>query len=307
MQPTEWIWRNGELVRWADATVHVMSHALHYGSSVFEGVRVYATPDGPRFFRLREHVDRLYDSAKIHAMEPAVEREAVFEACREVVARNALSSAYVRPLVWRGYGALGLDATASPVETMVAAVEWGRYLGAEGIEKGIDVGVSSWQRCAPNTMPLLAKAGGNYLQNQLVLMEAKRHGYTEGISLSVDGTVSEGSGENLFVVRGGRILTPPASASILVGITRDAVMTLARELGHEVVECSIPRELLYIADEVFFTGTAAEITPVRSVDGKPVGDGTRGPVTAAIQQRFFGLFDGSTADDHGWLTPVKDA
>jgi len=307
IQASQTLWMDGEMIPWDQAKVHVMSHALHYGSSVFEGIRVYATPDGPRFFRLRCHTRRLLQSARIHRMELPYDVDQIDEVCRQVFMCNDLPSAYVRPLVWRGYGALGLDPTASPVQMMVLAVEWGRYLGAEAIESGIDVCVSSWTRMAPNTLPALAKAGGQYLANTAMLMEAKRHGYAEAIALTSSGTVSEGSGENLFVVVDGVLFTPGCSDSILLGITRDSVLALAADLGCRVEQRPIPREMLYAADEVFLTGTAAEITPVRSVDGIAVGSGRPGPVTQALQREFFGLFDGSVEDRHGWLTsPMEE-
>ncbi len=305
IQPTEWIWKNGKLVPWAEATVHVLTHGLHYGSSVFEGIRVYETPGGPAFFRLKPHIERLFRSAKIHGMPLPLEVHELEDACAETVRANGLKCAYVRPLAFRGMGTLGFDPTPSPVEIIIAAVEWGRLLGAEGIENGIDVCVSSWQRCAPNTMPLLAKAGGNYLSSQLMHNEAKRNGYTEAIGLSYDGTVSEGSGENIFVIRDGVIYTPGSDQSILCGITRASVITLAEQLGVEVREARIPRESLYVADEIFLTGTAAEITPVRSVDRTRIGNGGRGEITHKIQDAFFGLFDGSTEDRFGWLTPIE--
>ncbi|MFO7168250.1 MAG: branched-chain amino acid transaminase [Chloroflexota bacterium] len=298
------IWFNGELVPWEKATVHVMTHALHYGSSVFEGIRAYNTPRGTALFRVEPHIRRLFDSAKIYRMEVPFTHEQLVEACRAVVRENGLTNAYLRPLVWRGYGELGVFPLKSPVEVMVAAMEWGAYLGAEGLEQGVDVQVSSWNRVAPNTLPAMAKAGGNYLSSQLIVMEAVRHGYAEGIALDVNGQISEGSGENVFVVRDGVIYTPPVTAALLPGITRDAVITLARHLGYEVREQNLPREVLYLADEIFFTGTAAEVTPVRSVDRLPVGNGGRGPITAAIQKAFFGLFSGETEDRWGWLTLV---
>lgn len=300
------IWFNGEMVPWEKATVHVMTHALHYGSSVFEGIRAYETPRGPAIFRLREHIRRLFDSCRIYRMEPSFTPEQLFEACRAVVRENGLTNAYIRPLIWRGYGEMGLNPLRSPVEVMVAAMEWGAYLGAEGLEKGVDVHVSSWQRMAPNTLPAMAKAGGNYLSSQLIVMEAARNGYAEGIALDVHGWISEGSGENLFLIRDGVLYTPPVTAALLPGITRDAVITLAHQLGYEVREQNLPREMLYLADELFFTGTAAEVTPIRSVDKLPVGAGTRGPITAAIQKAFFGLFSGETEDRWGWLTLVAD-
>ncbi|HWQ13647.1 MAG TPA: branched-chain amino acid transaminase [Roseiflexaceae bacterium] len=301
---SKYIWFNGKLVPWEKATVHVMTHALHYGSSVFEGIRAYDTPQGPALFRLRPHIRRLFDSARIYRMELQFSQEQLEEACRTVVRENGLKNAYLRPLVWRGYGELGVFPLRAPVEVMVAAMQWGAYLGAEGLEQGVDVQVSSWNRVAPNTLPAMAKAGGNYLSSQLIVMEAARHGYAEGIALDVHGQLSEGSGENLFLVREGVIYTPPVTAALLPGITRDAVMTIARHLGYEVREQAMPREALYLADEIFFTGTAAEVTPVRSVDKLPVGSGARGPITTAIQKTFFGLFSGETEDRWGWLTYV---
>lgn len=300
---SRYIWQNGRLKPWAEASVHVLSHALHYGSSVFEGIRVYATVDGPAAFRLEEHIDRLFDSARIHRIPMPFDRATLLDACCEAVIENELESAYIRPIVFRGYGGIGVVPDEDVVtEVVVAAMYWGRYLGEEAMERGVDAAVSSWQRPAPNTIPALAKAGGNYLSGSLISSEAKRHGYGEGIGLSIDGLVSEGAGENLFVVRDGKLLTPPVASSILGGITRDSVLKLAGDLGIEVREQPMPREMLYLADELFFTGTAAEITPVRSVDGITVRAGGRGPITAAIQQRFFGLFDGTTPDRHAWLT-----
>jgi branched-chain amino acid aminotransferase len=301
---SKFIWFNGELVPWEQATVHVMTHAMHYGSSVFEGIRSYDTPRGPALFRIEPHIRRLFDSARIYRMELSFSHEQLTEACRMVVRENGLTNAYLRPLVWRGYGELGVFPLRAPVEVMVAAMQWGAYLGAEGLENGVDVQISSWTRVAPNTLPAMAKAGGNYLSSQLIVMEAVRHGYAEGIALDVNGQLSEGSGENLFVVRDGVIYTPPVTAALLPGITRDAVMTIARHLGYEVREQNLPREVLYLADEIFFTGTAAEVTPVRSVDRLTVGGGSRGPITTAIQNTFFGLFSGETEDRWGWLTYV---
>jgi len=296
------LWMNGKLVPWADATVHVMAHALHYGSSVFEGIRCYATPQGPAIFRLGDHIERLYHSAAIYRIPVPYEPAELVEACRAVVLDNGLASAYLRPIVMRGVCGFSLAPSPdAPVEVAVAAVEFGAYLGEEGMRNGIDVCVSSWNRAAPNSCPSGAKAGGHYLNSQLIAMEAKRLGFAEGIALSPDGHLSEGSSENLFVVRKGVLHTPPAAASILVGITRDTVLALAADLGLRVVEQALPREMLYVADEIFLTGTAAEITPVRSVDGIVVGRGSRGDVTAALQARFFGLFDGRTPDTRGWL------
>jgi branched-chain amino acid aminotransferase len=301
------IWMNGRMIPWEQATVHVLSHALHYGSSVFEGIRVYKTPDGPKVFRLTDHMQRLLDSAKIYRMPIAYGLDELAEVCKEVVlVNNLMNGAYIRPLAMRGYGDVGLAPKPDhPVDVAVAAWEWGAYLGVDGLEQGVDVCVSSWQRVAPNTVPALAKAGGNYLSSQLISTEAKRLGFAEGIALSTDGTVSEGAGENLFIVRGGKLMTPPATSSILTGITRDTVMKLATRLGVSVVEQSIPREFLYLADELFFTGTAAEITPIRSVDGIQIGKGKRGPLTAKLQAAFFGLFSGDTQDSEDWLEPVE--
>ena len=300
------IWMNGRMIPWQEATVHVMAHALHYGSSVFEGIRVYKTPDGPKVFRLTEHIQRLFDSAAIYRMPIPYPRDELIDVCKQVIVANDLNNgAYIRPIALRGYGDVGLAPTPDhPVDVAIAAWEWGAYLGAEGLEQGVDVCVSSWQRVAPNTVPALAKAGGNYLSSQLISTEAKRRGFAEGIALSTDGTVSEGAGENLFVIKNGRIITPPSTASILTGITRDSVIKLAAQHGMTVVEQSIPREALYLADELFFTGTAAEITPIRSVDHITIGAGHRGPVTTKLQDAFFGLFSGTTEDKYGWLEPV---
>ncbi|WP_448556336.1 branched-chain amino acid transaminase [Thalassotalea montiporae] len=302
----ELIWFNGKLIPWADATVHVMSHALHYGSSVFEGIRAYNTHKGTCIFRLQEHVDRLFDSAKVYRMDIPYTNEEVVQACKDAVVKNGLKAAYLRPLAFLGDIGMGLrpplDAQA---DLMVAAFNWEAYLGADAIEGGVEVGVSSWNRLAPNTMPTAAKAGGNYLSSQLISMEAGRHGYTEGIALDVNNMVSEGAGQNLFLVRNGVIYTPFSTASILPGLTRDAVITLARDLGYEVREEPISRESLYLADEFFMTGTATEIVPVKSVDGLPVGKGSRGPVTKALQDAFFGIFDGTTEDKWNWLEPVE--
>jgi branched-chain amino acid aminotransferase len=304
----EWIWHNGQLVPWDQAQVHVMTHALHYGSSVFEGIRVYATPRGSQVFRLQAHTRRLHESAKIHRIRipfPAAEIDA---ACREVVlANNLTNGAYIRPIAFRGYGDIGLAPKPDhPVDLSIAAWEWGTYLGADALENGVDCCISSWQRVAPNTIPALAKAGGNYLSSTLVSLEARDGGFDEGIALAADGTVSEGAGENLFLIRDGVIFTPHAAASLLTGITRASVITLAEERGLKVVEQPIPREMLYIADEIFLTGTAAEVTPVRSVDRIEIGDGRRGEITAQLQDDFFGLFKGTTEDKWGWLEPVGD-
>ena len=302
------IWMNGQMMPWEDATVHVMSHALHYGSSVFEGIRMYGTPDGPKIFRLTDHMRRLYDSAKIYRMPIPFELDQLINVCKQVIVANELTDgAYIRPIAMRGYGEIGLAPKPDhQVDVAIAAWEWGAYLGAEGLEQGVDVCVSSWQRVAPNTIPAQAKAGGNYLSSQLISTEAKRLGFAEGIALSTDGTVSEGAGENLFMIRDGRIFTLPSTASILTGITRDTIIKLAAMHDYPVVEQSIPRESLYLADEIFFTGTAAEITPIRSVDHIRIGAGKRGPITKTLQDAFFGLFNGTTADSHGWLEGLDE-
>jgi len=305
MTTSKLIWMNGEMIPWEKATVHVMAHALHYGSSVFEGLRCYETPNGPVIFRLSAHTRRLYDSAKLYRYEIPFTADQMEQACIEAIRQNELTNAYIRPLVFLGAGSLGVVPNEDvPVDVMVAAIEWGAYLGEDGMNNGIDVCVSSWTRTTSAALPVLAKAGGHYLNAQLIGGEARRHGYVEGISVSASGTVSEGSAENLFIVRDGEIFTPPLAASILGGITRDSVMTLARELGYTVTEIDLPRELLYIADEVFLTGTAAEVTPVRSVDQIKVGNGSRGPITEALQSAFFGLFNGQTKDQWNWLTKV---
>ncbi|MGJ8693037.1 MAG: branched-chain amino acid transaminase [Thalassotalea sp.] len=299
------IWFNGELMPWKNATVHVMSHALHYGSSVFEGIRAYDTHKGTCIFRLEEHIERLFNSAKIYRMNIPYTHDEMVQACKDAVSKNNLKSAYLRPLFFLGDIGMGLRPPIDAVaDAMIAAFSWEAYLGAEAIEHGVDVGVSSWNRLAPNTMPTAAKAGGNYLSSQLISTEAARHGYTEGIALDVNNMVSEGAGQNLFLVRNGVLLTPPSTASILTGLTRDVVMTLAKDLGYEVREEAISRESLYIADEFFMTGTATEIVPVKSVDGLPVGTGDRGPITKQLQEAFFGLFTGETEDKYNWLDPI---
>jgi branched-chain amino acid aminotransferase len=308
IKPTDKIWHNGRLIAWNDAKIHVLAHVTSYGSSWFEGIRCYATESGPAIFRLREHVRRLHDSAKIYRVEIPFSTEELMAAMVEVVSVNKLESCYLRPLVIRGYGNMGVMPTKdNPIETYIAAWEWGKYLGDEAMESGVDVCVSSWARMAPNTLPALAKAGGNYMNSQLIRMEAEVNGYSEGIALDASGYVSEGSGENLFVIRDGKILTPPLGASVLPGITRDTVVTIAKSLGIEIVEGLIPREMLYIADEVFFSGTAAEITPIRSVDRIPIGKGKRGPITEKVQKEFFGIVEGKIADRYNWLTPVPVA
>lgn len=303
----EWIWQDGEFVPWHDAKVHVLSLAVQFGSSVFEGIRCYATPDGPAIFRLREHLQRLHGSCRIYRIPLGYTVDELVEACIAAVERNGLEACYIRPTVLWGYGAAGMNPIGSPVQTFIAAWPWGTYLGADALEQGVDVGVSSWQRMAPNTFPAGAKAAGNYNNAQLIKMEAVANGYAEGIALAPGGLVSEGSGQNLFVVRGGALITPLLDGTNLIGITRDTVLVLAREMGLEIREQPVPRESLYTADELFFTGTASEITPIRSVDRVPVGAGRAGPVTRELQRRFMAAVHGEAPDTHGWLTPVRAA
>jgi branched-chain amino acid aminotransferase len=304
LKPTEKIWHNGRFIAWDDAKIHVLSHVTSYGSSVFEGIRCYATRSGPAIFRVRDHIRRLLDSAKIYRIELLYNTDQLADAMAELVRVNRLQSCYFRPIVLRGYGDVGVLPVNVPTEVYIACWEWGKYLGEEGLAKGVDVCVSSWTRIAPNTLPALAKAGANYMNSQLIRMEAQINGYAEGIALDEAGYVSEGSGENIFVVRDGRILTPPLGASVLPGITRDTVMQLAESLKIPVAESLIPREMLYIADEVFFSGTAAEITPIRSVDRITIGKGARGPVTEKLQKAFFDIVNGNAPDPFGWLMPV---
>lgn len=305
MDASEKIWFDGRLVPWDQATVHVATHALHYGSSVFEGIRAYAADTGPAVFCLNQHVDRLFNSSKIFRMDIPYTKREIHEAIKDTIRTNRHEACYIRPLVFRGYNTLGVNPLKCPVNVTIITMEWGSYLGPEAIEKGVDVGVSSWGRMAPNTFPTAAKIGGQYVNSQLITMEAVQHGYAEGIALDASGFISEGSGENIFVVSGGRIVTPPLSSSILQGVTRRCVMTLAEDLGFEVMEQRLPREMLYIADELFFTGTAAEITPIRTVDGISIGAGRRGPITERLQTEFFGITGGMIQDRHGWLTPVN--
>jgi branched-chain amino acid aminotransferase len=305
LTPTEKIWHNGRFIKWDDAHIHVLSHVVSYGTSVFEGIRCYSTPSGPAVFRVREHVRRMVDSAKIYRMENLGFSSAeLAEAMLEVVRVNKMDACYIRPIVLRGFGEMGVNGLNNPIEIYIACWSWGKYLGEEALAEGVDVCVSSWTRIAPNTLPALAKAGANYMNSQLIRMEAVANGYSEGIALDTAGYVSEGSGENIFVVRDGKIHTPPLGASVLPGITRDSIVTLARELDIPVVETIIPRELLYIADEVFFSGTAAEITPIRSIDRIQVGDGRRGPIAEKLQKAFFGIVNGTRPDKYGWLSPV---
>ena len=304
MTPTEKIWHNGKFIAWDEARIHVLSHVVSYGSSVFEGVRCYETLSGPAIFRLKEHTRRLFDSAKVYRIDVPFTHEELEHAQLELVRVNKLRSCYIRPIILRGYGKMGVLPFGNPTEVYMACWEWGKYLGDEALAQGVDVCVSSWTRIAPNTLPALAKAAGNYMNSQLIRMQAHLDGYAEAIALDDTGRVSEGSGENIFVVRDGKLHTPPLGSSVLPGITRDSIATLARDLDIPVVETPIPREMLYIADEIFFSGTAAEVTPIRSVDKIQVGAGRRGPVTERIQAAFFDIVSGRSADRHGWLTPV---
>jgi branched-chain amino acid aminotransferase len=300
------IWFNGNFVEWKDANLHVLSHVVHYGSSVFEGIRCYKTKNGPAIFRLREHVQRLINSGKIYRMEIPFSVDELCRAIVETVQINKLEMCYIRPVAFRGYGELGVYPLNCPVETVIAAWPWGKYLGEEAIEQGVDVGISSWRRMAPDTMPNMAKAGSNYMNSQLAKMESIVNGYDEGIMLDYQGMVSEGSGENIFVVLDGVLYTPPLSSSLLSGLTRNAIIILAKDMGLEVREEQIPREMLYISDEVFLTGTAAEVTPVRSIDKIMIGEGCRGRLTKKIQNVFFAIVNGETKNDHGWLTFLEN-
>jgi branched-chain amino acid aminotransferase len=303
IQKTETIWHNGKLIPWDDAQIHVMSHVVNYGSSVFEGIRCYAPPSGPAIFRAQEHTQRLLDSAKIYRIDVDYTREDLVAGMIEVVKHNGIWPCYMRPIILRGYGEAGVNPFNSPTEVFICNYPWGKYLGTDAAQ-GVDVCVSSWTRIAPNTLPAMAKSGANYMNSQLIKMEAIINGYVEGIALDANGYVSEGSGENVFVVRNGVLQTAPLGNSVLPGITRDSVLQIARALKIPVVEQGIPRELLYIADEAFFTGTAAEITPIRSVDKISVGKGVTGPITRSIQKEFYGIVHGEKADRFGWLTPV---
>src|SRR5664279_3805866 len=299
MTPTEKIWHNGRFIPWEEATIHVLSHVVNYGTSVFEGIRCYSTPAGPAIFRLDEHIRRMLNSARIYRMEDIGFTAAeLAEAMLELVRVNKMDACYIRPIALRGFGEVGVNPLRNPIDIYIACWEWGKYLGEEALAEGVDVCVSSWTRLAPNTLPAMSKAGANYMNSQLIKMEALANGYSEGIALDVAGYVSEGSGENIFVVRDGKIHTPPLGASVLPGITRDAILTLSREIGIPVVETIIPREMLYIADEVFFSGTAAEITPIRSVDRIAIGSGRRGPIAERLQKEFFGVINGTREDTH---------
>jgi branched-chain amino acid aminotransferase len=296
---------NGALVPWESANIHLASHVIHYGSSVFEGIRCYDTPKGPRIFRLHEHMRRLFDSARIYRMEIPFDLETLERAAVETIKANGFTECYIRPVVYRGMGGVGVNPLKNRTDVAILVWKWGKYLGDDAIAKGIDVCVSSWNRQSANTFPPIAKCGSNYMNSQLIKMEAILNGYAEGIALANDGCVSEGSGENFFLVRDGIVFTPPLSSSILLGITRDSIIHLAREMGLEVLEQRIPRGLLYVADEAFFTGTAAEVSPIRSIDKIPVGKGEPGPITHKLQDAFFGLIRGDVKDVHGWLTELN--
>jgi branched-chain amino acid aminotransferase len=298
------IWMNGRIVEWKDATVHIASHVIHYGSGVFEGARCYDTVNGPACFRLDAHIRRLIDSARIYRMDSPYDQQAITEACVEMIRVNNFKACYIRPIIYRGYDSLGVNPLPCPVDVAVMVWEWPAYFTKEAVEEGIDVKISTWARNAPNTTPAIAKSVANYANAQLIKLEAIADGYAEGIALDTQGNLSEGSGQNIFIVRDGILFTPPIGNSVLAGITRDSVITLARELGLEVREQTLPREMLYIADEVFFVGTAVEVTPIKSVDRVKVGPGRRGPITEALQQRFFEVVKGQVPDTHGWLQPV---
>lgn len=304
IQATDKIWHNGKLIPWNDAQIHIMSHVVNYGSSVFEGIRCYACPDGPAIFRLRDHMQRLVDSSKIYRLDLDYSLEQLCDAGCHLVAANGVWPCYLRPIVMRGYGEAGVNPFSSPVEVYMANYPWGKYLGKGNVTDGIDVCVSSWARIAPNTMPAMAKSGANYMNSQLIKMEAVINGYIEGIALDVNGYVSEASGANIFILRKGKLLTPPLGNSVLPGITRDAVLKLADDIGVSVSEQMIPREMLYLAEEVFFCGTATEITPIRSIDKIAINNGQTGPVTLALQHEFFGIVNGTMPDRHGWFTKV---
>lgn len=305
IQATEKIWHNGKLIPWDQAQIHVMSHVINYGSSVFEGIRCYAPQEGPAIFRLREHMQRLIDSAKIYRIEVDYSLDQLCQAACELVSVNGVWPCYLRPIVMRGYGEAGVNPFNSPTEVYMTNYPWGKYLGKGDVTEGIEACVSSWSRIAPNTMPAMSKAGANYMNSQLIKMEAIVNGYVEGIALDVNGYVSEASGANIFIVRKGKLITPPLGNSVLPGITRDAIITLAQDIGVEVVEQMIPREMLYISDEVFFCGTASEITPIKSIDKISVNGGKTGSVTLALQREFFGIVQGKTKDRHNWFTRVE--
>ncbi len=300
------IWHNGKFINWNDANIHVMSHVIHYASSVFEGIRCYSTPNGPAIFRLREHIERLRNSAYIFRMELEYSVDDIVNACVETVRVNDFQECYLRPVVFRGYGPFGVNPLGNPIETYIASWVWGKYLGAEAVEDGVDVCVSSWARMSSNTLPATAKSAANYMNSQLIKMDAIKNGYVEGIALDSQGNVSEGSGENIFIIKDGVLYTPPLSSAVLPGITRDSVMQLAKLHGYEVREQVMPRAALYIADEIFFTGTAAEVTPIRSIDKIKIGSGTRGPITAALQKEYFAITSGEKEAPGDWLTFAKE-
>ncbi len=302
---SKFIWMNGEYVLWQEAKIHICSHVIHYGTGVFEGLRCYKTPNGPAIFRLKDHTDRLFNSAKIYRMEIPFSKDEINQAVIELIKKNELEECYIRPIVYRGYKELGVNPFGCPVDVALITWEWGKYLGPEALEQGVDVMVSSWTRMAPNTFPAMSKTCANYMNSQLIKMEAITYGFVEGIALDVNGFVSEGSGENIFLVRNGIIYTPPLHATILPGITRDTVITLARDLGYEVKETMMLREMLYLADEVFFTGSAAEVTPIRSIDRITIGSGKCGPITKKLQEEFFAIIEGKREDRYNWLTFVR--
>ena len=305
VQKTDKIWHNGKFINWDDAQLHVLSHVVSYGSGIFEGIRCYETPHGPAIFRLHEHMQRLQNSGKIYRMELPFSQEQFSDAACELVRLNKMGACYVKPLVLRGYGEVGVNPLGAPVECYIACWSWGAYLGPEALAKGVDVCVSTWTRIAPNTLPAMSKAAANYMNSQLIRMEAVVNGYSEGIALDTDGHVSEGSGMNVFLVHDNTLFTPPLAASILPGITRDSIVKIAADLNLPVKEAVIPREMLYLADEVFFVGTAVEVTPIRSIDKIIIGKGVAGPVTRRIQEEFFALTSGKKPDRHHWLTPVN--
>jgi len=307
VQKTDKIWHDGKWINWDDAKIHVLSHVVSYGSAVFDGMRCYDTKQGPALFRLHEHMQRLINSAKIYRMEFPYTAEELCSVAIELVRLNKLEACYIRPIVLRGYGEVGVNPLHSVVEVYMACWRWGAYLGAEALVKGVDVCVSSWTRMAPNTLPAMAKAACNYMNSQLIHMEAEINGFAEGIALDASGHVSEGSGMNIFLVLGGTLITPPLAASILPGITRDSIIKLAGDLNIPVREANIPREMLYLAEEVFFAGTAAEVTPVRSIDRITIGKGSRGPIAEQLQKAFFGVINGTREDVHGWLSPCHAA
>lgn len=304
LEKVDKIWMNGEFVDWDDARIHILSHVVHYGSSVFEGLRCYKNARGSAIFRLQDHTKRLFNSAKIYRMEVPYTPEEINAATIELISLNNLEECYIRPVIYRGYGSMGVNPAGCPVDVAIAVWNWGKYLGPEALENGVDVCVSSWNRMAPNTFPALAKTAANYMNSQLIKMEAIANGYVEGIALDTAGYISEGSGENVFLVHNGVLSTPPVASSVLSGITRDTVMRLAEQMGIKVLEERLPREALYIADEVFLSGSAAEITPIASVDRIPIGNGRRGPITKRLQERYFAIIGGEAPDNYGWLTPV---